>query len=100
MRDLKKGRPNSALYKHKQNEHGGEEIRVSMEITKQFRDPLTRQADEAVRISSRAKVEILNSKNEFNHPPLARITVERKKKNQYLGTPHTPAQPSLLGTDE
>ena len=85
MRDFKNGKPNSALYKHKQNEHGGEEIRIRMEITKQFRDPLTRQADEAVRISNRAKSEILNIKNEFNHPPMARITVERKK-NQNQGT--------------
>ena len=85
MQDFKNGKPNSALYKHKQNEHGGEEIRIRMKITKQFRDPLIRQANEAVRISNRAKSEILNSKNEFNHPPIARITVERKK-NPNLGT--------------
>ena len=60
----------------------GEEINYMMEITKRFRDPLTRQANEAVRISSRNKEEILNSKNEFNHPPIARITVERNKNFQ------------------
>ena len=97
LRDFVNGRPNSALYKHKQNEHGGEDIKIGMEITKQFRDPLTRQADEAVRISSRTKNEILNSKNEFNHPPIARITVERKKKFEFG---HTAAQPSLLVTSE
>ena len=79
MRDFNKERPDSAMYKHKQNEHNGEEIKYRMEITKRFRDPLTRQANEAVRISSRNKNEILNSKNEFNHPQIARITVERKK---------------------
>ena len=54
-------------------------MKFRMEITNKFRDPLTRQANEAVRISSRRKNEILNSKNEFNHPPITRITVERNK---------------------
>ena len=78
MRDFNKGKLDSAMYKHKQNEHEGEEIKYRMEITKKFRDPLTRQANEAVRITSRKKNEILNSKTEFNHPPVARITVEGK----------------------
>ena len=51
-----------------------------MEITQKFTDALTRQANEAVRISSRSGHELLNSKSEFNHPPLARVVVERKKK--------------------
>ena len=51
-----------------------------MEIMKKFRDPLTRQSNEAVRISQRRKDEILNSKSEFNHPPIARITVEGRRK--------------------
>ena len=65
-----------------------------MEITKKFRDPLTRQANEAVRISGRNKTEILNSKSEFNNPPITKITVERngKQKPKHLATP---AQPSL-----
>ena len=79
MRDFNKGNVDSAMYKHKQNEHEGEEMKYRMEITKRFRDPLTRQANEAVRISGRNKNEILNSKNEFNHPPIARISVERSK---------------------
>ena len=97
LRDFKNARPNSAMYKHKQNEHGGEDIKIGMEITKQFCDPLTRQADEAVRISKRTKSEILNSKNEFNHPPIARITVERKKKTE---SGHTAAQPILLPSSQ
>ena len=51
-----------------------------MEITQKFKDPLSRQANEAVRISERKKNELLNSKNEFNHPPIARISVERNKR--------------------
>jgi hypothetical protein len=94
MRDFKKGKDDSAMYKHKQNEHNGDEIKYRMEITKSFRDPLSRQANEAVRISSMKKNEILNSKNEFNHPPIARITVERSRKfinKNVCGT----AQPNL-----
>ena len=43
-------------------------------------DALTRQANEAVRIKNWKKSEILNSKSQFNHPPLTRIIVDRKKK--------------------
>ena len=71
-----------------------EEIKFRWEITKKFRDPLTTQANEAVRISSRKKSEVLNSKNEFNHPPITRITVERNKIQKSKILP-TPAQPSL-----
>ena len=76
-RDFKKGAADSALYKHKQNEHRNEEMTFSMKITKRFSDPLSRQANEAARISSRGKYDLLNSKNEFNHPPIARISVEK-----------------------
>ena len=94
MRDFKNGRDDSAMYKHKQNEHNGDEIKYRMEITKPFRDPLTRQANEAVRISSMKKEENLNSKNEFNHPPIARITVERSRKFKNKNVCGT-AQPNL-----
>ena len=77
LRDYKKGKTDSSLFKHKQNE----EMKFSMSITRKFRDPLSRQANEAVRISGRKKSELLNSKNEFNHPPITRILVEKTKKN-------------------
>ena len=57
------------LLKHKENEHPNENMQMSMEITRKFKDPLTRQANEAVRIASRNKEELLNSKTEFNPPP-------------------------------
>ena len=40
---------------------------------------LTRQANEAVRIHNRPEYESLNSKSEFNHPPVARVVVDRRK---------------------
>ena len=49
-----------------------------MEITKKFKDALSRQANEAVRIFNRSSDQLLNSKAEFNHPPLARVVVEKK----------------------
>ena len=78
MSSFKNGRGDNALFKHKINDHGGEEIQIRMEITNKFSDPLTRQANEAVRIKYRSKNqgELLNSKSEFNHPPLARVVVE------------------------
>ena len=76
--DLKNKRKNSVLYKHKMCEHKNEEVKFTMEITGKFRDVLTRQANEAVRIFRRSPLESLNSKSEFNHPPLARVVIDRK----------------------
>ena len=70
------------MFKHKQNEQNVEEISFSMKITQKFSDPLSRQANEAVRISNRGKQDLLNSKNEFNHPPIARICVEKPRSRQ------------------
>ena len=79
VNNFKSDRVDSALYKHKHNDLPHEDMKFSMRITKRFRDPLSRQANEAVRISGRKKSELLNSKIEFNHPPIARISVERNK---------------------
>ena len=58
-----------------------------MEITKKFNDALSRQANEAFRISTRPDREMLDSKSEFNHPPLGRVVVERRKmKKQHILT--------------
>ena len=69
----------SVLYKHKLMDHKDEEVESKMEITGIFKDALSRQAKEAVRIQSRKPSEIMNSKSEFNHPPIARIIVEKRK---------------------
>ena len=94
MSNFRSGREDSPLFKHKQRDHRDENMKFKMEITNKLRDPLTRQANEAVRISSRKKNEVMNSKNEFNHPPITRITVDRNKKQKSKTLP-TPAQPSL-----
>ena len=58
-----------------------EEVEFGVEITGIFRDALSRQANESVRIYSRKNSEILNSKSEFNHPPTARMMVEKKRRS-------------------
>ena len=80
LKDLEKKREKSVLYKHIKNAHPNEEVKFKMEITQRFKDALTRQANEAVQIFSRPGQELLNSKSEFNHPPLARVIVEKKNK--------------------
>ena len=70
----------SVLYKHKMLEHIDEDVEYGLEITGIFKDALTRQANESVRIYNRKESEILNSKSEFNHPPTARVMIEKKKK--------------------
>ena len=64
------------LYKHRISEHKHEKVKFQMKITNKFKDALTRQANEGVRIYSRPKSESLNRKSEFNHPPIARVVVE------------------------
>ena len=73
----------SVLYKHKMLEHKDEDVEYKMEITGVFRDALSRQADESVRIQGRKNTELMNSKSEFNHPPIARVIVEKKLKYGY-----------------
>ena len=68
----------NVLYKHKVTDHQNEPVKFQMTITKKFKDALTRQANEGVRIYSRPSSESLNRKSEFNHPPVARVIVERK----------------------
>ena len=60
-------------------DHIDEDVEYGLEITGMFRDALTRQANESVRIYGRKGSEILNSKSEFNHPPTARVVVEKKQ---------------------
>ena len=77
VNDLEKKNEKSALYKHKVLEHSDENVKYRMEITGIFKDALTRQANESVRIQQRKPLETLNSKCEFNSAPVARITVEK-----------------------
>ena len=76
----KRKAPDSVIYKHKILEHQDEDMDFVMEITGVFKDALTRQAEEGVRIHGRKGDELINSKSEFNHPPVARVVVEKTNK--------------------
>ena len=65
--------------KHKMNDHPHEEVKFRMEVTKKFKDPLTRLANEGVRISSRPPGELLNSKSEFHQPAVVRLKVDEDR---------------------
>jgi hypothetical protein len=92
-----KDKPDNVFFKHKHMEHAEEKMEIKMEITRPFKDALTRQANEAVRISNRSKntkKESLNSKSQFNHPPIARLTIERvgKTSGPSVATTSKPAK--------
>ena len=77
---LKNKLESKSLYKHNILEHPeGENVNFSMEITGLFKDSLTRQANEAVRIKNCGKLELLNSKSQFNNAPITRIVVNRER---------------------
>ena len=65
---LKKDDPAHPPVKHKRTDHHSREIQ----------GPLTRQAEEGLRIvKPKPGVKILNSKSEFNHPPISRVQIKK-----------------------
>ena len=77
LKQLENQSEDSLLFKHKMAAHKTEKVTFKMEITGQFKDALTRQANEAIRIHNRPGQELLNCKSEFNHPPRARVVVKK-----------------------
>ena len=75
MNGLRKQEPGNALFKHDQSHHPHANSDWKFEITGVFKNALTRQANEAVRISSLAPESLVNLKSEFHHPPVNRIKV-------------------------
>ena len=78
IKDLQKNSEHSPLFKHQNNYHPGGSNNWHFSITSTFRDPLTRQVNEAVRISKLPPSSVLNSKSEINHAPLNRISIKKK----------------------
>ena len=67
----------SPLWKHVQNRHEGRtDVNYSMKVASHFRDPLTRQVNEGVRINRSTAEVILNSKSEWHGPATARLTID------------------------
>ena len=71
--DIAKLRPENAMAKHCLVQHDGVRVKFSIEAAGTHRTPMSRQINEAVRIS-RSKVDIiLNSKAEFRQAALIRV---------------------------
>ena len=67
----------SPLWKHALTDHQGRlDVRFSKKIIKTFRDPLTRQCNEAVRIKNSNADVLLNGKSEWHGPAIVRLTAE------------------------
>ena len=72
--------PRSVLYKHvKSDNHKEEEIEVNfnMKILKNFRNPLSRQIDEGLRIKNKKLETLMNSKAEFHGSSIRRKIFEQ-----------------------
>ena len=82
VRDYIANKPGNPLAKHNLVSHTDDKkkVRFNMKITKVFKDPLTRQANEGVKIFRSAnEASVLNSKSEFNHPPTNRVTISNRR---------------------
>ena len=71
--DAMKKRPDSHIYKHWQNQHGGQKTAFKFKVVSFHNSPLDRQVSEAVRIARTGAGKILNSKGEYNRCELPRI---------------------------
>ena len=79
LRGLKNGIEGNPLFKHMTTDHPNEEVVFKMQVKKHFKDPLTRLANEGVRIKNRKPEELLNSKSLFHQPSVVWLQVDRKK---------------------
>merc|ERR1712055_517319 len=71
--DAKKGRADSHISKHWQNQHAGVETEFRFKIVSFHNSALDRQISEAVRISRTGGEKIMNSRGEYNRCELVRI---------------------------
>ena len=80
---LEKKDEGSFMFRHQVERHDSKPVEFEMKVVKSSRDPLPRQVTEAILIKNH-QGEILNSKSEWNAPPIIRIRAEneseRKKK--------------------
>ena len=77
VRDYKGRRNDSHMWKHAEERHGGRmDVSYSMKVQKVFRDPLTRQVNEAVRMTRCEANTVLNSKSEWHGPAMVRLVPE------------------------
>ena len=66
--------------------HPSEQPKFEFKLTKAFSDPLTGQANEAVRIANLPSESLINGKSEFHHPPINRLQIHHN--NYSSSRPH------------
>ena len=78
-RALENKNTNSILYRPVINEHENEKeyVDFQMKITGKFKNPLSRQIDESLRIRNSLPGSLLNSKAEFHGPCIKRKVLEK-----------------------
>ena len=72
---IRRGNPANPMVKHNSTMHPNAKPLFGIKILGAFKDPLSRQAEEGVRIYSANPNKIMNSKTEFHHPALKRISL-------------------------
>ena len=77
QRDLEKKKADNPMFKHLQNFHPGEVAKYNIKSTRFFKDPLTRQINEGVRINNSKSNPglLMNSKSEFRQGEVARVVL-------------------------
>ena len=75
---MRRRQPTSALYQHIQTAHSGDENqpRFKFQVRQRFKDALTRQVEEGVRIEETEEEVLLNNKQEWVPPALGRVRLE------------------------
>ena len=72
--DYRRQREDSHMWKHAIEKHERRmDVKFSMKIVKDFKDPLTRQVNEAVRMVRCEADNVLNSKSEWHGPAIVRL---------------------------
>ena len=75
------------MYKYFLKHHPKEDCKFKLKVVKKFKDALSRQADESVRIQN-LKGLSMNYKSEFFAPPIKRITLTDAHTNHTITSSH------------
>ena len=76
----------SPLWKHAISHHGGRlDVRYSMNVVRTFKEPLTRQVNEAVRMTRCEADVCLNSKSEWHSPVIVRLSIDENSGGVHRG---------------
>ena len=85
INDFMKNYEKSWMLKHVIKEHDGikENVKFTWKVVKKHMKPLERQVSEAVNISNKKDGETLNSKSEFNHQTIRRISLDGRPQKKF-----------------